>query len=122
MKSLECVPECNGKVYFHHVLRELVKNVHSDVDVSNLKENPRIVELNNKAHHNKFEKRAKKQAKVSDNNKQNGEPWSVAESTASLRLQTAWRGKLTRKTMGTPASASGQGITIIDAENKEANT
>jgi len=115
MKTLDCVPECNGKVYFHHVLRELVKNVHSDVDVSNLKDNPRMSELDNKAHHNKFEKRAKKQAKSSDNNKQNGEPWSVAESTASLRLQTAWRGKMCRKTLP-KKGGQGQNITIIDAD------
>jgi len=97
MKALELVPECNGKVYFHHVLRELVKNVHGDVDVSNLANNPRIAELDNKAANSKFEKKAKRQAKSSDNKKQNGEPWSVAESTASLRLQTAWRGKMSRK-------------------------
>jgi len=115
MKTLDCVPECNGRVYFHHVLRELVKNVHSDVDVSNLKDNPRMSELDNKAHHNKFEKRAKKQAIRSDNNKQNGEPWSVAESTASLRLQTAWRGKMCRKTLP-KSQRDGQKVTIIDAD------
>merc|ERR1712028_218653 len=115
MKSLDRVPECGGKVYFHHVLRELVKNVHSDVDVSNLANNPRMSELDDKAKNNKFERRAKKQARGSDNNKQNGDPWSVAESTASLRLQTAWRGKMCRKTLP-KSQRDGQKVTIIDAD------
>jgi len=120
MKSLDRVPECGGKVYFHHVLRELVKNVHSDVDVSNLANNPRMSELDDKAKNNKFERRAKKQARGSDNNKQNGDPWSVAESTASLRLQTAWRGKMCRKTL--PNKKEGSVQVIDDKGSKPASS
>jgi hypothetical protein len=110
MKSLDMVLECNGKVFFHHVLKELVKTVHGEVDMSNLKDNPRMEELENKAKHSKFEKKANTQKK-----KMEFEPASVAESTASLRLQTAWRGKMCRKEM--PGKAGGAGsVTAIDAD------
>jgi hypothetical protein len=86
--------------------------------MSNLKVNPRMKELENKAKHSKFEKKANMQKK-----KMGFEPSSVAESTASLRLQTAWRGKMCRKEM--PGKAGGGGgdgggapaaITAIDAD------
>merc|ERR1719201_3101235 len=32
--QLDMVLECNGKVFFHHVLKELVKTVHGEVDMS----------------------------------------------------------------------------------------
>jgi len=97
LKELDGVPECNSMVYFHHVLKELVKCVHSDVDVSNLVNNPRMSELEDKVTHNKFERRAKKQTKAATTNKQNGTPYSVSESHASLRLQTVWRGRQAKK-------------------------
>lgn len=118
LKELHDVPECNGQVFFHHVLRELVKCVHSDVDVSNLANNPRMTELDSKATHSKFEKKAKKQTKVSQNLKPNGEPFSVSESTASLSLQSAWRKKAAQKKVQSIQSGS----SVRQLEGKEASS
>jgi len=121
IQQLDGIPQCNGNVYFHHVLRELVKSVHDDVDLSGLSNNPRLSELDAKASSSKLNRKAMKDAKSSSLTKPNGEPFTVAESMGAIRFQTVFRGRQARKAVDAKKNESSAAVAkkVNEVEVKE---
>jgi len=86
------IPEYDGKVSFQETLSSLVNTVYDSNVGATLRGSAQFKELENKKHNIKSLKTANKQAKKSGKIKEDGQPFTVEESTASLRMQSIWRG------------------------------
>jgi hypothetical protein len=118
------IPEYNGKVSFQETLSTLVDTVYEDDVGGGLVGSAQLKELENKKSNIKSLKTANRQVKKAGKLKEDGQPFTVEESTASLMMQSMWRGHEGRRKQGPkspskvdPAAGDG-GVEDLDSKKE----